>query len=31
MSSQNRIILFALGLIIWTVGSIYYAYRVLKS
>jgi len=27
MSSQNRIILFALGLIIWTVGSIYYAYR----
>lgn len=27
MSLQNRIILLALGLIIWIVGSIYYAYR----
>jgi len=27
MSLQNRIILFALGLLIWIVGSIYYAYR----
>jgi hypothetical protein len=27
MSLQNRITLFALGLIIWIVGSVYYAYR----
>jgi hypothetical protein len=27
MSLQNRIMLFAIGLIIWIVGSIYYAYR----
>jgi Family of unknown function (DUF5367) len=27
MSLQNRIILFALGLLIWIAGSIYYAYR----
>lgn len=27
MSFQNRIILLALGLLIWGVGSIYYAYR----
>lgn len=27
MSLQNRIILVALGLLIWIVGSIYYAYR----
>ncbi|WP_433966688.1 DUF5367 family protein [Tunturiibacter gelidiferens] len=27
MSLRSRIILFALGLIIWIVGSIYYAYR----
>lgn len=27
MSLQNRIILFALGLIIWIAGSIYYVYR----
>jgi hypothetical protein len=27
MSMQNRIVLFALGLIVWIVGSIYYAYQ----
>jgi Family of unknown function (DUF5367) len=27
MSLQNRVMMFALGLIIWIVGSIYYAYR----
>lgn len=27
MSVQNRIMLFAFGLIIWIAGSIYYAYR----
>jgi hypothetical protein len=27
MTLQNRVMLFAIGLIIWIVGSIYYAYR----